>query len=154
MIFSFSIKSYRCASYMEMLCRHALEAYGQFNVSAFSKEGNLKQRGLLINYESLPGAIPRIVLPMFDVQPSKSWIMTMKRESQQYSKGRGGRVGVFAGDSQDKDKRSTPAIREYSDLILGSSYQQMNDKARLSLTVSPDSHHFRNANWTTLREIL
>jgi hypothetical protein len=48
-----------------MLCNSALRAYEKYGVVAVNNTGVLHQRGLLVNYESLPGAIPKVMLPMF-----------------------------------------------------------------------------------------
>lgn len=79
--------------------------------------GNTVQRALLIHYDSLPGIIPKVFLPMCGSIPSATWVRKMIVESSFYSKGRG-RRDKFTGDSQDKEQRATEAIQQYAKSIL------------------------------------
>ena len=77
-----------------------------------------------MNYESLPGSIPRVLLPSFGVEPSDYWLSKMAVESKSYSKGRNV-PKLFFGDSEDKEERATAAIQQFSNSILQSSYEEM-----------------------------
>ena len=102
-----------------MLCYSALEAYHKYGVYNDSQ-----QRGFLINYDSLPGSVARLLLPSFGVEPSSHWLSKMAVESKSYSKGRGDSK-IFFGDSEDKDERATSAIQKYSTSILKPTYDKM-----------------------------
>lgn len=54
-----------------MLCSHAMEAYSKYNTMDWN--GKTLQRAFLVNYESLPGIIPHLILPMFGVGASDRW---------------------------------------------------------------------------------
>lgn len=77
-----------------------------------------------MNYDSLPGSVPRVLLPSFGVEPSEYWLSKMAVESKSYSKGRNV-PKLFFGDSEDKEERATAAIQQFSNSILQSSYEEM-----------------------------
>lgn len=118
-----------CAAHLHMLCFNALRAYEQFSILADGK-----QRGILINYDSLPGIIPRIVLPFLGIVPGPSWILSMLKISQNYSKGKGSSK-TFIEDSKDKEVRATAAIKKYADSILGDSYTRLESYGLKALQV-------------------
>jgi hypothetical protein len=120
-----------CAAHLNMLCTSALHAYERFGVKA-RPDGTIAQHGLLVNYESLPGIVPRAVLPMFGVTPSAQWLNKMRTESKQYSKGRGGHK-VFVSDSKDKDSRATEEIQNYANVILAPTYKKLASLSEESL---------------------
>jgi hypothetical protein len=104
-----------------MLCSNAVRAYdsfGRFN-------GSEQQRGFLVNYESLPGAVARLLLPSFGIEPNEHWLTRMAAESKQYSKSRGSVAKLFLGDSEDKEERATQGIQKVSKLILEPTFDQM-----------------------------
>jgi hypothetical protein len=110
-----------CAAHLNMLCSNAFAAYSTH--SMFNDKQ--RQRGLLVNYESLPGIIPRLVLPMFGVDVvSQRWLHKMTEESSFYSKGRQS-VRSFTGDSADKEERATHDIQLYSRLLLSPTFEAM-----------------------------
>lgn len=121
-----------CAAHLNMLCNSALRAYdkyGYYNDGdsqgvVDASDSNKRQRGLLINYESLPGIVARILLPMFGIVPTSKWLQKMSEESGQYSKGRGS-SRAFSGDSEDKEARSTISIQKYAKSILLPTYEKM-----------------------------
>lgn len=105
-----------------MLCEHALEAYAHHGT--VSSGDTLKQRGLIVNYDSLPGIVPKVVLPLFGVVVTESWVSKMIEESGQYSKARSN-AREFTGDSEDKDSRATEDITKWSNVILSPSYEKL-----------------------------
>jgi len=120
-----------CAGHLNMLCNSAIAS---FEYAGMFKGG--RQRGMLVNYESLPGAVPRALLPMFGVETvSSDWLSRMAVESKSYSKSRPTkRKGSssdhsFSGDSIDKEARSTQDIRKYAKLVLMPTFEK---QARLS----------------------
>ena len=114
-----------CAAHLNMLNTFALDAYDKYK-TRYDKNGQIIQRGLLINYESLPGVIPKVLLPMFGIVPSNTWIQKMKVESSFYSKGRGTKnIKLFKEDSLDKEERSTQYIQQHSKLFLEPSYLKL-----------------------------
>lgn len=137
-----------------MLCKSALRAmnsFGQYNSSS------LAQRGLFINYESLPGIIPQAILPLFEVIPTNTWLTRMKQEVNHYSKARGMKNYIFQGDSEDKDARATLRIKQYSEEILDKSYSQLEHNAVISLSrVLPALEKLANSDridWKILSSI-
>lgn len=113
-----------CAAHLRMLCESALDSYDKYGVTA-SEEGHVKQRGIMINYESLPGIIPRVVLPLFGAEPTAAWLQKMSKESQQYSKGRTSGSRIFTGDSKDKETHATTTIARFAKNILDPSYERL-----------------------------
>ena len=113
-----------CAAHLRMLCESALESYNKFGVTA-TEEGHVKQRGIMINYESLPGIIPRVILPLFGTEPTAAWLHKMRQESKQYSKGRSSGSRLFKGDSEDKETHATTAIARFAKNILDPSYEKL-----------------------------
>ena len=110
-----------CAAHLAMLCSHAIDAYANYGV--FSSEGR-PQRGLLLNYESLPASLPLILLNLFGVEVEAAWTLAIENEARYYSKGRG-KVHSFDGDSEDKDSRASNTLKEWANKILLSLYEEM-----------------------------
>jgi len=84
-----------------------------------------RQRGLIVNYAALPGAVAALLLPAWGVRPSARWRQRMDEVSQQYSKARGGaEEGAkgattkkashvpFRNDTADKEANAPPALRQ------------------------------------------
>lgn len=117
---------------MNMLCTFALQAYDKFN----STISDNSPRALLINYESLPGAVPRALLPHFHVTPSKAWLKKMEVESKHYSKSRTTKFRLFVSDSEDKDSRATTEIQSFATSLLEPSFQLLNARAVQSMLLS------------------
>lgn len=112
-----------CAGHLNMLCAFALAAYEKY--ATFASD-NSRQRGMLLNYESLPGAVPRALLPMFGIrQVPAPWLRQMAVEAGSYSKSRGAGTHNFQGDSEEKDSGATPAIRNYAQLIMQPTFEKM-----------------------------
>lgn len=120
----------RCAARLNMLCDSALNAYKKYGVVNSKDVGGnstdkIHQRGLLINYESLPGIVPSVLLPrVFGVPLNKRWIEKMRSECSYYSKGRNEKK-IFKGDSQDKDNRSSFTMQKYAKKILSRSFSEL-----------------------------
>ena len=119
-----------------MLCGSALDAYGKFGKRTITVENKEReiQHGMLVNYESLPGAVPRALLPLFGIrQISANWLTHMKIESRSYSKSRGSRHGAFSGDSESKDSRATSQIKKYGKDILHPTFIKLTDISKEAL---------------------
>ena len=133
----------RCAAHLGMLCNHALRAYQTYN-STVMPDGTLRQRAFFVNYESLPGIIPQVVLPMFGIEASSSWLQRMDAESHKYSKGKS-KSRTFLGDTEEKNRRATKEIEQFGNAILLPSYDEMDFQAEDALKrLSP-------ALWTKLQ---
>ena len=102
----------------------ALKKYG-----TYASGDRSRQRGMLINYDSLPGAVPNLLLPMFGVSVSRVWLETMARETRIYSKSRGV-AKVFNGDSEDKQLRATAEIAHSAAVLMQPQFEAM-EKAAL-----------------------
>jgi hypothetical protein len=113
-----------CAAHLNMLCQSALDNYAKYGVST-TDEGHVIQRGIMLNYESLPGIIPRVVLPMFGAEVNGAWLHKMTKESKQYSKGRSSNSRIFKGDSEDKEEHATEEIEKFASVILDPSYEKL-----------------------------
>ena len=112
-----------------MLCNHALDA-----MKTFGKFDSNEQRGMLIDYDGLPGVIPRVVLPLFGVKNvPNEWMRSMEMETKFYSKSRKGSKSTFNGDSEDKDKRATAEIRTAAEAILAPTFEKMTQFAKKSV---------------------
>lgn len=129
----------RCAAHLSMLSSFALRSFEKYGTRLDAASHEYVQRGVLVNYESLPGYVPLVLLPLFGVRPvPTAWLARIKAESEYYSKGRGGKK-VFRGDSEDKDGRATEGIQKYADLILQPSYEELNRRAVEALkSVAPE----------------
>jgi hypothetical protein len=138
-----------------MLCNRAINAY-----TKYGKTSSGKQRGLLINYESLPGYIPRVVLPfLFGSNINRKWLAKMESESKHYSKSRGSRFRLFFSDSKDKDERATEQIQTFADKILTPTYLKLNQysfegfQAVASSLVDSNLIKDNSYTWMSLKEI-
>ena len=94
-----------------MLCDFALQAYEKYGKTSEAAGSPGRQRGLLVNYDLLPGAVPKLLLPLFGQKVTPTWLEKLHAESKQYSKGRGSGFRLFFGDSKDKEMRATAAIQ-------------------------------------------
>lgn len=132
-----------------MLCEHALEAFEQYGVfkedatathtatlnQGFIKAGKLADgitvgapRGMLVNYETLPGFVPTILPALFGVDVDPVWMRNMKNEASEYSKSSSKnflKAGKFSGDSKLKEERASDIVEKYANSILGPSYKKM-----------------------------
>lgn len=115
-----------CAAHLNMLCASAEKAFDKYSVY---ENDPSRQRGMLINYASLPGAVPNYLLPMFGVQVTGIWLETMARESTMYSKSRGAKVKPFTGDSADKEQHATEEINRSAKVLMDPLYKRMDRKA-------------------------
>ena len=110
-----------CAAHLNMLCTFAIESYQAFSKDKTNTE---HQRGMLINYEGLPGIIPKVILPMFGVSPSEEWVRRMAIESGSYSK-KNIKSKKFEGDSEKKERKASDKVNKYAEEILEPTYQKM-----------------------------
>lgn len=141
-----------------MLCVIALENYekfGKYPSANHAVEGRGQQRGLLINYDSLPGYVPRVLLPHFSVNPvPEYWLDQIAAEAAFYSKGRK-MERKFHGDSEDKESRSTSEIRKYASSILNASYVKLNELAFESLKgFHPRKYQLCSGDWSNLKPLV
>ena len=151
-----------CAAHLNMLCLSAIKNYEANGVYAGGSPRAGQQRGVLVNYEALPGAVPRAILPLFGItQPSVPWLTKMASEVKIYSKGRVFFSTAFQGDSADKEKRSTPEIKAAADTILANSYADLEKYSKVSLAnVLSDDDRLAvfgadgsDANWKRISKI-
>lgn len=120
-----------CAAHLNMLCQSAIKAYEQY-ANMLDSAGNKIQRGLMVNYDSLPGILPKAMLPLFNSVPDNLWLANMAKESKQYSKSRG-KSKSFKSDSKDKDNRATEKIQKFAQRILMTSYEVLNNQSAKGL---------------------
>lgn len=123
-----------------MLCTHAIRNYEKFGTRLDPVTNTLVQRGVLINYDSLPGYVPQLLLPLFGISPlPAAWLLKLTEESNYYSKSRGTKIRTFKSDSKDKDSRATEQIQLYAEKILAPTYKLLEEKAQQSLlAISPN----------------
>ena len=115
-----------CAAHLNMLCTHAIDALNTYGTyKGTTRDGT--QRGIVVDYAGLPGAIPRVMLPLFGVSTvSQSLISKMEEVSQFYSKGGRKKSGeVFEGDSEDKEERADEDVKRAAENILQPSYDTL-----------------------------
>jgi hypothetical protein len=87
-----------------------------------------RTRGFIVDYDSLPGIFPRLLMTFLGVSVSDERFQQLIAVSSQYSKGRAWyypKAGHFSTDSTDKKARATDAIRKWSSHLLDPSYQQL-----------------------------
>jgi hypothetical protein len=118
-----------------MLCLSALRSFEKYGTRLDAATNAQVQRGVLVNYDSLPGYVPQVLLPLFGVAPLPgSWLRQISEESKSYSKsGKPKKAGGFTGDSADKDGRATEAIQEYATKIMGPTFELMEQKSLQAL---------------------
>ena len=118
-----------CAAHLNMLCLRALQAYDAHAVDPATK----RQRGLFMNYESLPGVITSGFLPMAHIAPSPQWVARIREVSSFYSKGsivrHSSKAGKFLGDSKDKDAHATKEMHLWTSRVMSDSYYRMNNES-------------------------
>ena len=113
-----------------MLCQTAITA-----MKSFGKYPNNTQRGIVVDYAGLPGAVPRIMLPLFGIHEiSLLWHQLMINTSQYYSKGGVSRVKIFSSDSNAKNAGASQGIRHAAKILLDDSYAKLSVLALGSIT--------------------
>lgn len=118
-----------------MLCDYAIDAmstHGKFIGGARSGV----QRGLAVDYDSMPGVVARQVLRHFGVQDvNDAWLAKMAEESGFYSKSRQGATKSleFSGDSEDKENRAPKGLRSAAEKLLGDSFSSLTKLSTESL---------------------
>jgi hypothetical protein len=128
-------KEAACAGHLNMLCMRALKAYDLHATNSATG----KPRGMLINYESLPGAVPRAFLKMVGVIVDDAWMAAVAVNTQFYSKSSvvrrpGLASSSWGGDSKDKDSHASDQMRKWTDRVMNKSYYQMNNASALLMT--------------------
>lgn len=106
-----------CAAHLAMLTNSALDADAA------------SQKGLLVDYASMPGSILGHVIPKhFGAPLSRDDADRVYATSHTYSKARSSSklTGEWQGDNEQKEKAATDAIRAAADAYLRPTY----DKAR------------------------
>jgi hypothetical protein len=99
-----------------MLCSGAIDA-----MRKYGKTTTGTQRGIVVDYAGLPGAIPRVMLPLFGVSVNTEWVDNMKINAEFYSKG-AKKTSVFTGDSKEKEENANKDIMAAADGLLKPSY--------------------------------
>lgn len=124
-----------CAAHLNMLCLHSVRAEEKFGRIS----GSGKRRGMLLPYESLPGAIASIVLPLFKVpNVDREWQERMTKNSKLYSKARTGGSHVqgskkFSGDSEQKNQAASREVKSWAMEIMDPTYQEMRNRSMVAL---------------------
>jgi hypothetical protein len=140
-----------CAAHLKMLCTSAVDAFEKYG---FYTSNKTSPRGFLVNYESLPGIIGRVLLPFFGVEPSITWLQKMMAESSNYSKGKS-MTKTFVTDSFDKENRATSNIRTYADLILNPVFWKL-ENLSFAVFQNLNMNNYARAgmvDWKSLKEI-
>ena len=119
-----------CAAHLDMLCWFALEAEKTFGRY---RDHQRSRRGFLLPYESLPGAIPKIIFPLFGINASEftaEWSQKMQSTSMQYSKSRLSFRGNFKEDSSKKNKLASAEVKRWAEKIMLPTFYTMKDLSR------------------------
>ena len=91
-----------CAAHLNTLCLHALSAHREYSIFKFNKDINTitntntdidmsregKRRSLFIDYQGLPGIVPRTMLKLFQIPINIEILKIMNATSRVYSKQR------------------------------------------------------------------
>lgn len=117
-----------CAAHLKMLCQNAINAFKLYGKKQSPGTDNDIQKGALVDYEGLPAAVPKIILPLFGTDVSPKWLIRMEEESNFYSKARK-KDRTFEGDSEDKEKRATDEIKLWANRLLDPIYREMSEIA-------------------------
>ena len=121
-----------------MLCTHALDAMHKYSKHVQTD----RQRGTVLDYDALPGAIPRVILPLFGVpNPNAAWLKKMQVESSFYSKARVSSYS-FTGDSTDKESRAPADLKIAAESILMPTYETLTSFSRKSIGAVIDLNSF------------
>lgn len=115
-----------CAAHLNMLCTNAIRAYEKFGLATLPT-GESVQRGVMVHYDSLPGAFTSIILPLFGIQTIPTyWLDKATSESTHYSKGgKDYKRKPFKKDGEEKERRATDVIKEWSSKIMKQSYMHL-----------------------------
>ena len=122
-----------CAAHLAMLTSSALDADGS------------SDRGLLVDYASMPGALEAYVFPKhFGLSLAPEDALRTHAASSVYSKARGGRkAGAWESDNEKKERAATPAIKSAAATYLQPTFERAR-QATLSRTGGDDLVHFRD----------
>jgi len=112
-----------CAAHLATLTQSAADSIEE----SFSTTLPSKLMGRAINYEDLPAALWKSALPdHFGLGTlSEVTIKRIQDISGVYSKGTRGRHGEFKEDSESKERKATPEIRDAAETFLQESYERL-----------------------------
>ena len=112
--------------------------------SALDADGS-SDRGLLVDYASMPGALEAYVFPKhFGLSLAPEDALRTHAASAVYSKARGGRkAGAWESDNEKKERAATPAIKSAAATYLQPTFERAR-QATLSRTGGDDLVHFRD----------
>ena len=125
-----------CAAHLAMLSYAAADAYASH-----------PSTGLLVDYESLPGSLPSYVLPKhFGVPVAADDGPRIAAAGGVYSKARDTKKlqGEWEGDSEKKERASTPTIRDAAGAYLKPAFDKCR-AATLAKTGGDDLVHLKGA---------
>ena len=122
-----------CAAHLNWLCTKAVQIEKEFQ-SFNTSDGKKIRRGMLIPYDSLPGSMTKIILPLFRVKKIDAlWLKKMIEESRMYSKGKKVKAAGFMGDSEEKNKNAPINLKLWAGQILNPIYEVMRASSNIGL---------------------
>jgi len=112
-----------CAAHLATLTQSAADGIERSNSTTTSS----KLMGRAINYEDLPAVLWNSVLPdHFGLGTlSEETVKRLQDISGVYSKGTHGRHGEFKDDTESKEQKATPEIRDAAKTFLEESYKRL-----------------------------
>lgn len=93
-----------------------------------SAVNSLNDMAIPVNYEQLPNILWEKIMPRVFGRPlTQTEIDNMEAVSHDYSKGRGQRAGEFKGDSEQKARAASDAVKEAAEIFLQESFDKLNE---------------------------
>jgi len=92
---------------------------------------SLDEMAVPVNYERLPEALYReVFVDRLGMEIGEAAIHRLEQTAMQYSKGRGSKAGEFTGDSTEKEKMASDAVRKAAATYLQDSYDALEGSPR------------------------
>lgn len=112
-----------CAAHLASITERIVDSYTDYAIP--------------INYRDMPNILFDTVFPqLLDERPiAEPDLHRMKETANVYSKGRGGETHEFAADSAQKEAAANERVRAASERYLKSSYDRLEQKAAVVLTM-------------------
>jgi hypothetical protein len=111
----------------ELYCAAHLASITESAVAGLQVPNN---RGIPVNYDTLPDRLYNEILPSIGVKVEPEDIERIQQVASKYAKGRGSRARQFEGDNEQKEKAASEQVKIAAETFLKESYELLSNYKR------------------------